>query len=43
MARDHCGDVGISSKQTNADTTKILKDVEEIYFVFDGDKWYDIV
>jgi len=28
---------------TNADTTKIMKGVEEIYLVYEGDKWYDLV
>jgi len=28
---------------TRADTAKIVKDVEEIYLVPEGDKWYDLV
>ena len=28
---------------TRADIAKIVKDVEEIYLVHEGDKWYDLV
>jgi len=38
-----CEDLGINDKQTNAHTTKIVKDVEEIYLVHVGDKWYDLM